>query len=348
VVFVCGGDAYTVRDQIDSAFFRGELEVPWKELLRAISAESNAGDLEIDDEALDAASQRFRYDHDLITAEETERWLEARGLTLGDFSDYFVRHYWANALRGKVEAEPVDYISAPEELRELLTAELLFSDELDRMAARLSWRVASNVTAENEELNPQWIAAERDCFFRRFGLEPDELSTWLDALGRNGEWFDGMLAMESRYRHRCEALLIAQAREREMNSLRLPLTRLDLEILEVDSHDAACEALFCVRDDGLSMEEVGEEERYPYRRVEVLLEDIPEETQQKFLSVSAGTVLEPIARGDGFEVCRVLGKTEPSLDDPAVRLRVERRILDRHFEELAANRIGWKTASLTS
>ena len=117
--------------------------------------------------------------------------------------------------------------------------------------------------------------------------------------------------MEAIHRRDCDALLSQQAREREIAALRLPLTRFEVETIELDSLDAAREALLCVREDGMSMEEVATEGRYPYRHPELLLEEIPEELQQKFLSVHPGEILEPIAHGDGFHLCRVIGKEEP-------------------------------------
>ena len=50
--------------------------------------------------------------------------------------------------------------------------------------------------------------------------------------------------------------LLPQARQRELGALRLPLTRFETEVIELESRDAAQEALFCVREDGMSMEEV--------------------------------------------------------------------------------------------
>jgi hypothetical protein len=105
-------------------------------------------------------------------------------------------------------------------------------------------------------------------------------------------------------------------------------------VIELESRDAAREASFCVREDGMSMEEVAMEGRYPYRRADFLLEDIPVDTQQRFFSVSAGDLLEPVARGDGFELRRVIKKIEPEPDDPSVQSRIDQRLLDRHFSEL--------------
>src|SRR6059036_4243030 len=104
VVCACGGQQYTARDAIDAAIFRGELDVKWKEFLHQVAAESRADelDLEADQSAISSAAEAFRYEYDLITAEETEAWLANRSLIPDDFIDYFTRHYWANALYKKI------------------------------------------------------------------------------------------------------------------------------------------------------------------------------------------------------------------------------------------------------
>lgn len=343
VVFISEDHSFTVRDVIDSAHFRGELQLLWENLLRLVAAERKADerDLEFDDAAIDTAAEQFRYEHDLITAEETEHWLEERALTLSDFSDYFVRHYWGDGAE-EVEAATIDYFSAPNDLRELLAIELILCGELDRMAQRLSWRVAARCAAGGQGIDPELIAAEQARFFERTGIHEAELANWLDRVGRNPTWLNEAVSMEISYLRQCEALLTRTAREREIGALRLPLTRFEVETIEFDSHDAAREALLCARDDGLTMEEVAAEGRYPYRHTEVLLEDVPEDLQQKFLSMAPGEILEPIARGDGFHLCRIIGKAEPNLDDPAVKSRAEKRILDRYFSDLTARHIQWR------
>ena len=343
VIFVCGDHSFTVCDVIDAALFRGELEPEWKNLLRLLAAEKKADeqDIEFDDDAIDAAAERFRYDHDLITAEETEQWLAARGLALGDFSGFFMRHFWGEQW-DDVEPAAIDYLSAPNEMHELLINELILSGELDRMAQRLSWRVAARCATADDTVDPQLIVDEETRFFERSGLNGDQLAGWLQGLGRDPEWLRDALAMEAIHRRDCAALLSRQARAREIAALRLPLTRFEVEMIELDSLDAAREALLCARDDGMSMEEVAAEGRYPYRHLQVLLEEIPEDLQQKFLSVHPGEILDPIPRGDGFHICRVISKAEPDLDDPVVTKRAEERILDRHFSDLNTRHIPWR------
>src|SRR2546426_3448394 len=99
VVCASGTEQYTVRDAIEATLFRGELEPVWKEFLQRIACEKRAEELEmeLDEKAIDSATEAFRYEHDLITAEETEQWLAVRGLNLDDFADYFARKYWLGA-----------------------------------------------------------------------------------------------------------------------------------------------------------------------------------------------------------------------------------------------------------
>ena len=334
IVCACGTQEYTAGDAVDAAIFRGELEEKWQAFLRHVAAEERADELELelDESAISAAAEEFRYRHDLITAEETERWLSNRGLTFEDFSDYFARQYCVGAVDEGLSPERIGYTSAAPELRDLFVAELILSGALEEITTKLMWRLAARC-AGNEPTS-EAIAAEKRKFLNRIAIEPALLTSWLDEMGRDSQWLDEMLAVEAAYKAHCDALLVPEARQRELMALRLPLTRFEIELIELESHDAAKEALFCVREDGMSMEEVATDGRYPYRRVDSLLEDLPANAQQKYLSVSQGDLLEPMPHGDGFELCRVIRKIEPRLEDPTVKLRIDQRLLNQYFSDL--------------
>ena len=336
IVCACGDQEYTAGDAIDAVIFRGELDVKWKRFLDQVAAEKRANelDLDLDESAIASAAAAFRYEYDLITVEEIEAWLANRGLTLDDFIDYFTRRSCANGLYEEIAPVEVEYQSASPELRELFLAELILCGELDRLTTAFMWRLAARC-AEMDP-HPDAIGVAEQKFFDRNDIEPAQLANWLEGLGRDSKWFDEMLAIDAAYRTRRETLLVPQARQHELAALRLPLTRFETEIIEFESRDAAKEALFCVREDGMSMEQVAIEGRYPYRRADFLLEDISPDAQQKFLCVSPGQVLKPIERGDGFELCRIVKKIEPRLEDPRVQSRIDQRLLDRHFSELVS------------
>jgi hypothetical protein len=336
MVCACGTQEYTTRDAIDAAIFRGELEEKWQTFLRHVAAEERADELELelDEAAISAAAEEFRYQHDLITAEETETWLANRGLTFDDFSDYLARQYCVAAVDGNVCPAQIGYTTTTPELRHLFVAHLILSGALGDMTTKLMWRLAAR--RNGKEPAPESIGAEKRKFLRRITIQPEQLTFWLREFGRDSQWLNEMLAIEAAYQTHCDSLLVPEARQRELMALRLHLTRFETELIELESHDAAKEALLCVREDGMSMEEVADEGGYPYRRADFCLEELPADAQQKYLSLSPGDVLEPTPHGDGFELCRIIKKVEPRLEDVTVKSRVDQRLLNRYFSDLTA------------
>ena len=342
VIFSSGERGFTAKDVVDCALVRGEIDPLWKEFLRLAECDrlANERELELDDSALDSAAIAFRYKHDLITAEETERWLEDRGVSLAEFSEYFARQYWGRSYSGTVDPPTSRYQMASPEEKDLFLVDLILSGSLDPMAERLSYRVAAQ--ADEERDDKASLGEGRARFLATVKIDPADLDNWLAQLGRDQEWLDEILAADAVYQRRVSQILTEQALQKELRPMQLNLTRFQLETVEVDSRDAAAEVVACVRNDGMEMSEVADESRYPFHHSEVLLEDIPSEQQQRFLSVKAGTLFDPIPRGDAFEVWRVKTRTEPSLQDPIIRARLESRIIDRCFNELLSKYIDWK------
>ena len=341
VLCACRGKEYKVRDAIAAAFYRGDLEPLWKEFLCNVQADQQAkeSELEPDYDAVDEMAERFRYEHDLITAEETERWLEQRGVTLEDFSDYFARRHWRGALEEDIAPNGPEFVSAPAELRDLFTAELMFDGQLEVLTKHLKRRLAVHAATGGDGIDPKEIATERRQFLERNKIQTSKLGSWLNQIGRNEDWLEETALMEVLYRHSCESVLNSQARKKQLAILRMPLTRFEAEVIEVESLDAAKEALFCIREDAMSMEEVASEARYPHRRISFRHEDVPTEWQQKFWSVNAGDLLEPLPRGDSFELYRITHKSEPDLSDATVQERIDELLLEQHFAELVGDHV---------
>jgi hypothetical protein len=341
IVCMCRGNEYRARDAIDAAFFRGTLAPVWKEFLQTVAATNHADELELDldPDAIDASAEHFRYEHDLITAEETETWLAARALTLEDFSDYFARQYWRSTVDENVVPDDVELISTPAELRQTFTTDLVLSGDLDRLNTELMWRLAALAATDQGVVDSAKIKVERQYFLDRNKITEPKLSEWLRKINRHQAWLEEMIAMEAAYALACEQVVTPEARKKQLALLRMPLTQFEAEVIEVESRDAAKEALLCIREDGMGMEEVAAEARYPYRRVAFLHEEVPAELEQKFWSIAVGDVLDPLPRGDGFELYRVTKKTEPVLEDPGIKQRIDERLLARHFSALVREHV---------
>jgi len=336
-VFAAGPRVFTVRDVIYAGQLRGELDSTTAKLQRSAAREHQAAEerLEPDFQAIAALSEQWRYERDLITAEETEQWLDERGLTLDDFNDYFLRQYWHDSPEAHLAVAADDSVSS-DQWPELVRAELLLSGQFDRLAQQLAWRAAAR-TPGPASVGATLARPPREQFAP--GMEK------LASLGVGEDWFEEMLELEALFQRECAAVLTGEARARTLGVLRMPLTRLELEVIDVESRDAAREAALCLREDGASIGDVARDGRYPHQRLETLVEDLPPDLQQTFLCAAPGEVLGPFEHGDGFQLSQLVRKIEPTLGDPQISGRVDRQILERHFTELAGKRLRWMISS---
>jgi hypothetical protein len=332
----------SVGEVLRGALFRGELSAHAARVAWETACEEHAERLgmEADDEAVETMIERYRYERDLISAEETEAWLDSRGASVDDLQAHVTRDYWWETL--KDEIGPVAAPSPGEIpwILELLETEVLMSDAFVPLAFEYGRRLIAREDSK-EKPDPRLILAERTAFLERTLLGEPSLPGWLGLLGRSDAWLDDMLKLEASYRLRCEAILTPQRLAGELAAVRLPLSRLELEQIEFDSLDAAREAQLCVRDDGLSLQEVARESRYPFRRFELLAEDLPEDRRQKLLCAAIGEIQPPLESEGLFYLTSVMKKDEPTLAEPAIKRRIEQRIVSAHFSEACSKRLRW-------
>jgi hypothetical protein len=337
---------FTVDDVVDAAEFRGEVEPIRRRLAKSIRGLEAGEEGGPDPETLQTMSEQFRYDRDLITAEETGRWLEDRDLTLDDLVAYLIRQHREVRAHGASPQGDLPETSSPTGVRgeagETLRAELWLSGELDHLAVALGWRLVARLETTDEDMAlAEAIEGETARFLRRTGVRPDAVDAWLAGLQRDASWLEEMFALELAYSRTCAALLTPARLAREVFHRSAVLTRFEIEAIEVDTLDAAREVHACVTRDGRSMRRIARDGGYPYDRWEAILEDLPEDFQRLLVCSIPGETLAPIDRGEGFEVCRMLGKHDPDAEAEEIRTRVERRILESHFSDLAGRHLRW-------
>jgi len=343
VVLIRGNCEFTVQDILAHGWFSGELRASWNDLMNGVAYEERASELDLapDDEALNAMSEEFRYARDLLTVEETERWLLARDLTEDDFSEYLARRYWQDNPPETATADPPDYLTSSVELQELLRVDLLFSGKFDDLTRGLSWRLGAAVEQNQIETDADLAQDQRARFFERSGLDESSVPEVLKRLSRTPAWFEECLQLEVCFQKTCSSVLSDEARKRTLAVMRLPLTRIKIQRLTVRSREAAQEAVLCLRDDQVSPEQLAQECGISWEDQELFLGDMPPDVQQEFLSAAPGEVLTPETGEEGCLVTRVVAKTEPVLLDDQVRARIDQQLLESHFSELCSKHIRW-------
>ncbi len=311
-VFQCGERIFTVGDVVVAADAMGQLDsfrTAWR-LTQARAAQAEASGCEVDPAAIEEATDAFRYDRDLVSAEECERWLEQLGLCFEDLVAFFTRRL----LAATVPESAVGVAHATPQLEADQAAafevDLLLGDNFTDWARALAERVAAA-----QANGTGWKTA-------------DDLR-------------DGWQELESRHRETCAGLTGMAERERLLRQDWMALTRLELEWVTFDNAAAAQEAECCVRHDGVTLAEVAEQNGLCCEIVSAFLADLQPPWRSALTVARAGDVVLLPSADTGFAVVRVLNRSEPSLESERVCRRLDARLRGRHFRGLVTQHIRW-------
>lgn len=334
IVFACQPDRYTVLEVLAHAWYRGELFDCWDRLLTSMACVQRAGELGLEpgEGELQSLSDEFRYERDLLTSEEMERWLRLHDISEDDFCNYFLRQYW----RQDFDEPPVieaPFAAAPLELLNRLRADAILSGDFDRMVERLSWRVAAAHSETEPVAGPECEQERADFFARTFSNER-VLTKELAVFGLDMAWFEETVRREVIYRRVCRRTLTPERRARALPAMRLALTAVGIETLTVSSSEAAREGVLCLNESRLTMTELARECGSVPERTTVCIGDLPEEMQQNILSASLGQCLPPASCEGGFQLCRMIEKKDPGAEEPQTAARLNRHLLLAHFSDL--------------
>ena len=310
-LFTVAGRTYAWEDVLLAAELRGELDALERQTrqglacLRRLAAETG----EAPAEAVRAAATVFRYDRNLLAAEELEAWLDGRGLTVSDWNGYLrrlvLRERWEDDLE-RVEAE---FAVGEDEVEAALSAEAICTGFLRRAAERLAEDAA--LAAANDAVED---SADR--------------SKSIADLARAAD------AVRSRVPSPPEV-------QREVAAHALDWIRIEAETIELADAEAAREAALCVRVDGRPLTDVADDCGVPANAVVLYLGDADLELQAALASATPGELIGPVARGTGHMLLQLRAKAEPSADDPELGRRAAAVLAARSVDRELRDRVVW-------
>lgn len=317
VVFSVAAATYRLSEIVGAARAWGDLtalEATVRHGIACVKRAAEAKTLPTDAEIEDAASE-FRYDRDLITADEMQAWLDRWGLTVESWTAYLQRlllgQRWADELPDLVSQHAV----SQGEIAEVVHVEGICSGQYGRAAHKLAAGLAAYERARDEG----WLA-ESDTA----GDEP-AVQARLDA------------AVEQL---RANAVTPAAVRA-EVAAHHLDWVRVDCELVSFADLPLAREATLCVREDGRELSQVAADARSVLHRENLYLEEVEPAWRDHLLAARAGDILGPLSRDGSFVLLRVREKALPAPEDPDVRRRAEASLLDRVLEQEISHRVKW-------
>jgi hypothetical protein len=341
LVFSVDSTEFRWEDVILAASVWGDMERLRQQVREQIACLGRLDDEDLDGspaaEAIARAADEFRYDRNLIAAEEMEHWLARWPLSAEEWMDYIrgsiLRVQWAADLPALLAA----FAASTDEVDAGVEVAGICSGLLPRIAHDLAGRAAvyeSGAHATLDAAEAPWPFPVPPGAFAWPGLDPDVARSTIDRLVR----------VEQSYREFCRTRVTPQAIAARIGAARLDWTRLDCQSLAFAHESAAREAILCLTADGQRLDEVAADTGRPIRTESIWIESVDEAVQDRFLSAQPGDVIGPVPRANEFVVYRVRDRVAPSSDDEAIVDRARTSIVARLVEQAVSARVKWHLA----
>lgn len=306
-VFAVGASAYSWDDVVSAARVWGD----WAQLERhareGVAEERRAarhGEV-ISERAVDDAGREFRYARRLLAADEFRVWVARWGLTVEDWVAYLRRDLLRQASAGNLGSEASPPGGSDEEVQRVIWAEAVCSGGLERLARKLAERAAAHR--------------------KLTGSAP------------RGD-YEGM---EASFRRLCARAVTAEAIEEQIATNRMDWLRADVCRVALESEEAAREAAMGVRVDEMELGQVASDAGAVLARERLYLDSVDPELRRHLLSAQAGELIGPVSLQGEFWLLELLDKAAPSAEDPEIRARAERRLIERAAEEAVLSEVRW-------
>ncbi len=317
LVFSVGRQQYYWDDVILSARRWGDWADLEKELRQGIAClkRLDEAEEEFDPEALESAASDFRYERDLLTAEETEAWLNRWHLSADSWMEYLqrfiLRRKWADQLVEIVAR----YRVTKKEIHNSLHAEAICSGHLARFARAL----AARASAYEKALEAGWV---RD--------EP-----------KSAEATARIRRLETSYQRFCDHVVDEQGIKNQVNSHRLDWVRVGCRYVLFSQEQMAREAALCARDDGMQLDEVAANASIALQNATLYLDEVEPSLRDRFLSAEKGALVGPLNWDKAFGLFLVEDKIIPAAEDPEIKQRAQETLLESAVNREINKRVKW-------
>jgi hypothetical protein len=347
-VFAVGSRLYCWEDVVLTGLVRGDWAVLERDLRYGLAclARARAANVLPTKEELRAAAASFRYERNLISADEATAWLARWKVRPEDWIDYLRRVLLRT--RWPADADAIADCIPPSdaEIDVARHAEAVCSGTLSHLARELAERAACVVCvkpASGDDAAADDVASDDGAFDGGDGLLAVAEDLGIPR-ARSCERLVVLRNVERSYRAFRRHVLSARAIAGEIRAHQLEWTVVACDSIAFDSEPAAREALLCVRADGQSLRDVARAARRAYTARRLYPDQLPSPLGSRLAGAQDGELFGPLAVDGTFVVLQVRGKTSPTNDDPEIISRAESSLFRRVAQRELMTVVQWQSA----
>jgi hypothetical protein len=338
-LFEVGGREYLWDDLVVAARLWGDLREVERAAADGLACQKRLerlGEWAREPDAEDEYAQTWRYDRNLLAADDLTDWLARRSLDEDDWLDFVERRVLVSMWEADLAAIRREHPAAAAEAGAILYPEIVCSGVAVDLAERLAGRAAVydrvGGTAGGRCPKTEVRAILKPLSSARgdiAGLRVDQARA------------EHLACLEIVFGRFVDGLVSPAALRREIEAHVLEWTRFRCDVVAFASDEAAREAALLVREDGMPLAEAAAAARAAVQRAQFVLEDAEPEVRDRLTAARPGDILGPLAVGDGFVLLSVAARSEPAAKQAPIRDRARERIIRRTIQREVTGRVAW-------
>lgn len=343
-VFTVGRRKYRWEDVVLAGHLWGDvarLEHRTREAIACHKRLDDGGEA-LTEAEVEGAAEEWRYERDLLSADDLLEWLTARGIDMDNWLGYIDRlallTRWSTELDGIVRA----YEVSSDEVDAAMYVEAVCSGILGVLAERLAGQAAvydrltepsSRSKTSTKSQRKDLLAALPAHVKRRgvIGVAPAATRERADLVADIVASFDRFV----------DEIAAPAALEREIEAHALDWTRMVCETVAFSSEEAAREAALLIREDGMRLRQAAKVATAVVRKAAYVLEDVDGELKDRLVGALPGELIGPLDGESGSLLVWVVDRVSPSITDAPILARARERVIRRTIRREISRRVRW-------
>jgi len=288
-----------------------------------------------DQDDLNDRASEFRYERDLISAEEAEFWLSKRGISVDEWMSYILHSLLRDLWADQLEQIAGDYPVSREEVNDFISVEGICSNDLSRICHQLAGRVAVCEARKTLDTNENQALKEFDLDLSAFPFPID--AKHLMEVKRD------LALIHVGFQEFYKQIVTRESLAAEIKIRGSDLIRFEVDFLELPSEQAAKEAVLCITEDRRSLEDVAEEAGLTLRKETLYSFQMDDTWKDAILGKQPGEFVGPFQNGETFLVSLIRNRTMPTVRDADVARLAEALMVGRIQDQEINNHIHWQS-----
>ena len=303
--------------------------------------------LETHEAGLDAAfveeaGDAWRYERDLLSADDMQDWLAGRNLDMDEWLLFVQRMVARTQCSAELDEIAEENEVTGEEIDAALYSEIVCSGRLAELAEQLAGQAAvfdraaeqSRAATSSSKAERKTLLDELPASVRRkgiLGIVPKVIRERAELLARVAFTFQRFI----------DGIAAPAALEREIEAHALEWTRLDCQTVGFAAAEAAREAALLVREDGMGLAQAAAIATSVVEDTPYVLEDVEAPLKDRLVGALPGDLIGPLAVDGGYVLVSVVNRVAPTAKDPSISGRARDRVIRRTIRREISRRVRW-------